>query len=68
MIQSITAKRIAEIIEAKGLKRRAVAKAAGYSENQLSSMLHGRKIIRDVEVLAIAKPQGVSVGELFEDN
>ena len=68
MIQSVTAKRIAEIIEAKGLKRRAVAKAAGYSENQLRSMLHGRKIIRDVEVLAIAKALGVSIGELFEDN
>lgn len=27
MIQSVTAKRIGEIIEAKGLKRRAVAKA-----------------------------------------
>ena len=34
----------------------------------LRTMLHGRKIIRDVEVLAIAKALGVPVGELFEGN
>ncbi len=68
MIQSVTARRIGEIIERKGLKRRAVAKAAGYSETQLSAMLHGRKVIRDVEVLAIAKALDVPVGELFEGN
>lgn len=53
---------------AEGLETTAVAKAAGYSETQLSAMLHGRKVIRDVEVLAIAKALDVPVGELFEGN
>lgn len=67
MIESVTAHRIGELIERKGLKRRAVAKAAGYSEMQLSAMLHGRRNIRDVDILAIAKALDVGVAELFED-
>ena len=66
MIESVTAHRIGELIERKGLKRRAVAKAAGYSEMQLSAMLHGRRNIRDVDLLAIAKALDVGVAELFE--
>lgn len=68
MIESVTARRIGELIERKGLKHRAVAKAAGYSEMQLSAMLHGRRNIRDVDILAIAKALDVGVAELFEGN
>ncbi len=57
---------ILKAINEKGLKQGAVAKKAGYSKQQLSAMLNGRKIIKPCDVLAISDALEVSVGELFE--
>lgn len=56
---------IDRIIEAKGLKQNAVAERAGFSKQQLSAMLNGRRIIKVCDVLAIADALGVEVNELF---
>lgn len=38
----------------KGLKQRAVAAKAGFSEKQFSALMTGRRIIKDSDVMAIA--------------
>lgn len=53
---------------AKGLYQKAVAERAGFTEQQFSDMLNGRKIIRAGYLPAIAKAIGVSVGDLFLDH
>lgn len=55
------------IIEKRGLKQSAVAQWAGYSKQQMTDMLNGRRIIRPCDVMAIAMALGVDVGELFVD-
>lgn len=52
-------------IERQGLKNSAVAKKAGYSAQQFSCMLNGRKIIKPCDILAISEALGVSVSDLF---
>lgn len=52
-------------IERQGLKNSAVAKKAGYSAQQFSCMLNGRKIIKPCDILAISEALGVSVNDLF---
>lgn len=56
---------IAKLIGARGLKQGAVAERAGYSKQQFSDMLNGRKIIKPCDVLAIASALCVSVDDLF---
>lgn len=56
---------IARIIKVRGLKQGAVAERAGYTKQQLSDMLNGRRIIKLSDVMAIADALGVEVGELF---
>lgn len=58
---------IAKIIKEFGLKNSAVAKRAGYTNQQFSDMLNGRKIIKPCDVLAIADALGVGVDEFFAD-
>ncbi|NBJ90993.1 helix-turn-helix domain-containing protein [Acutalibacter sp. 1XD8-36] len=53
------------IIEERGLKKKAIAIAAGYSENQFSSLLNGRKSIKDSDVIALANALDVSPNDLF---
>ncbi len=55
------------IIQNKGLVQRAVAERAGFSAQQFSDMLNGRKIIKPCDILAISNAIGVSVGDLFVD-
>ena len=57
--------RIKEIIDEKGLKQVAVAKKAGLSEYQLSSMIAGRKIIRVADIEAIMAVLEVDANTLF---
>lgn len=52
-------------IKRQGLKNSAVAKKAGYSTQQFSCMLNGRKIIKPCDILAISEALGVSVSDLF---
>ncbi len=59
--------RIASIIKERGLKNGAVAEWAGFSKQQFSDMLNGRKIIKPCDAMAISDALGVSVGDLFVD-
>lgn len=65
MMKSAIAENTKCIIKAKGLKQCAVAERAGYSARTFSSMMCGRKIITDVDVIAIATALNVSPNELF---
>lgn len=53
------------IIAKKGLRQNAVAKRARLSEQQLSDMLNGRKLIKACDLLPIAEALGVTVDELL---
>lgn len=53
-----------KIVE-KGLVQKTVAKRAGYSEQQLSDMLNDRKIIKAVDLFAIAEAIGVDVSDIY---
>lgn len=67
MIQSAIAENTKRIIECKGLKQKAVAKRAGLSIQQLSALLNHRKVIKDVDVIALANALDVTPNDLFAD-
>lgn len=52
---------------AKGLFQKIVAERSGFTEQQFSDMLNGRKIIRAEYLPAIANALGVDVSDLFSD-
>ena len=54
-------------IDAKGMKQVVVAERSGFTEQQFSDMLNGRKIIRAEYIPKIANALGVSVGDLLVD-
>lgn len=56
---------IVDIIVSQGVKQCAIAKRAGYSIQQFSAMLNGRKIIKPCDALAIAEALGVTMNELY---
>lgn len=58
---------IKQSMVSKGLYQKAVAERAGFTEQQFSDMLNGRKVIRAEYLPAIAKALGVSVGDLFAE-
>ncbi len=62
---SIVADNTKNIIRAKGLKNKAVAERAGYTEQKFSSMLNGRKVIESMDILRIAKALEVTPNDLF---
>ncbi len=59
------ASNIIRIIDQGGLKKKAVAEKAGYSEQMFSDMLNGRKIIKIIDVERLGKALGVDVNALF---
>lgn len=61
----IVPKNILKIIQDKGVKQCVVANRAGYSKQQFSDMVNGRKIIKVVDILAIAEVLEVTPNELF---
>ena len=63
---STVARNTRRIISTLGLKNRVVAKRAGYSEQQFSAMLNGRKIIKECDVAAISNALGVTPNDLFD--
>lgn len=65
MIRSRIADNTRRIIAEKGLKHRAVADKAGFTAKQFSAILNHRKIIKDVDVEAIANALEVTPNELF---
>lgn len=56
---------IKKVISSKGFVQRAVASRAGFTEQQFSDMLNGRKIIRADYLVRIADAIGVSVEDLY---
>ncbi len=59
---------IKRLIEVKGLKQCAVANKAGFSEQEFSNMLNGRKIIKAEDVAVIAGALDATPNDLFIDN
>ena len=57
---------IKEIIKTKGLKQKTVACEAGFTEQQFSDMLNGRKTCTAEHVAPIAKALNVTPNELFK--
>lgn len=62
---NVVAENTKAIIDEKGLKHSAIAKKAGYSRQQFSYMLHGRKTITPSDVLRIANALEVTPNDLF---
>lgn len=56
---------IRKIIAEKGMRQKVVAERAGFTDQQFSDMLNGRKVIRAEYVLPIAKALMVDITELF---
>ena len=65
-MNTIVAPNIKEIIRNRCLKQSAVAEKAGYTAQQFSAMLNGRKVIRDIDISRIASVLNVDANELFK--
>ena len=62
---NICATHIDRIIFEKGLKKQSVAAKCGYTLQQFSGMLHGRKIITALDIAKIADVLEVTPNDLF---
>ena len=56
---------INEIITEKGLKKGSVAKKAGYTPQQFSDMLNGRRVIRYDDIPKLCESLQITPNELF---
>ena len=65
-LNSIVALNVKKIIKDRCLKQSAVAQKAGYSNQQFSAMMNGRKIIKDTDIMRIATVLSVDANELFK--
>ena len=70
MAFSTVAENTRRIIERKGLKNGVVAARAGYTEKQFSAILCKRRVVRDVDIIAISEALEVTPNELlgFSEN
>lgn len=64
-MNDIIAPKIKEVIVSKGLKQCVVAERAGYTKQQFSDMMSGRKMIKDSDILKIANTLNVDANTLF---
>lgn len=53
------------IIESKGLKKKSVAMRAGYTKQQFSNLINGRKTIKPEDIVKIAMALEVTPNDLF---
>ena len=53
------------IIESRGMKKKTIAQRAGYTGQQLSDILHGRKSLRAEDIAALCTAMDVTPNELF---
>lgn len=53
------------IIADKGLKKKSVAIKAGYTKQQFSNLMNGRKIIKPDDIIKIANALEVTPNDLF---
>lgn len=56
---------VSRIIKEKGVKRSFVAERLGFTCNQFSALMNGRKLIRACDIAAIANALNVTPNELF---
>jgi plasmid maintenance system antidote protein VapI len=56
---------VEQIIRDNGLKKRAVAEKAGFTQNEFSAMLHGRKLILAEHVIALCKALNKTPNDLY---
>ena len=61
------ATKIRKILEQRGFSQAAIARKAGYSRQDLSYMLNGRKIIKVCDIVKIAKAMQIPPEELFKE-
>ncbi len=54
-----------KIIHERGIKQKVVAEKAGYSAQQFSNMLNGRKIIGCIDIMRISDALRVTPNDLF---
>lgn len=54
-----------KIIQERGIKQKAVAEKAGYTAQQFSGMLNGRKLITWKDVICISDALGVTPNDLY---
>ena len=59
---------LVRIIEDKDLKKKGVARRAGISQQALSDIIAGRKVIRADMIPALAGACGVEIPELFKED
>lgn len=55
-----------KIIEQKGFKNLYVAQKAGFTSQELSDMLNGRRLIKACDVPKLADALGVEAGDIYE--
>ena len=60
------AKGIKKIIAERGLVQAAVARRAGFKPQAFTDMLHGRKIMRALDLFRIAAALDVSVQDIYD--
>ena len=65
VIMCIVAENIRKIIKERGLKQKIVAKKAGYTEQQFSNLLCGRKTIETEDVTKVCNALGVLPNDLY---
>ena len=65
MVDSVVAGNVRRIIQERGMKNKAVAEKAGYSESQFSAILSNRRVIKAIDVAAISDALGVTPNDLF---
>lgn len=61
----IVANNIRKILDNRGLKQKAIAEKAGYSEKQFSNLLCERKKMNPEDILKIAKVLEVTPNDLY---
>ena len=56
---------IKKIIKIKGMKQGVVAERAGFTPQEFSNILNGRKLLRAEYLLSVANGLGVEVNDLY---
>lgn len=64
----VVATNIRKIINTRGLKQKAIAEKAGYTDQQFSNLLCGRKKFETADIMKICKALEVMPNELYGFN
>lgn len=59
---------IKNIIDERGVKQRSIAESAGYTSQELSDMLNGRRLIKAQDIMRICDALGISVVKAFGES